>query len=243
MFDPPCVIGPGHVGRVGLRKPFRSPLQQGNPYQNYLARQFLGMHQALEYGELDNIFWLPGTENPAGCPAEVKSSMAPCFRMLQSGSLRPRALRPLGGGAPKRKGAPLRGGNSFISPLLLFRPIAIPVSCAFTHFRKKLPRGGQSSRFFFFPLAIMSSMASFDVPGVAQQVVAIFDTDTQKYVQTADVLGMVSQRPQLHPRESPFVDLNDPNVHLQFLSVAPEFALSLHACRRPRATALKCDAK
>ena len=86
-------------------------------------------------------------------------------------------------------------------------------------------------------------MASFDVPELAQQVVAILDTHTQENVQTADVLGMVSRRPQLHPRESPFVDLDDYKVYLQLLSVAPEFALSPHACRRPRATALKCNAK
>ena len=151
MFDPPCVIGPGHVGRVGLRKPFRSPLQQGNPYQNYLARQFLGMHQALEYGELDNIFWLPGTENPAGCPAEVKSSMAPCFRMLQSGSLRPRALRPLEGALLKERGRPFEGVIHLFPRYSCFARLLFPYHARLRISERSFLVVGNPRGFSFFP--------------------------------------------------------------------------------------------
>ena len=34
--------------------------------EKYLARHFLGIQQSLEEGELENAYWIPGTENPAG---------------------------------------------------------------------------------------------------------------------------------------------------------------------------------
>ena len=72
------------------------------------------MHQAPEYGELDNIFWPPGTENPTGFPSDAKGDMAPFFRMLQSGSLRPGAHLPPGGAPVKEWGPPFEG----VTPLL-----------------------------------------------------------------------------------------------------------------------------
>ena len=68
-----------------------------------LARHFLGIRQALGRKDLDNVFRLPGTGNPAGGPADVKSDMVPLFRMLQLGTFRPGAPRPFAWSAIERK--------------------------------------------------------------------------------------------------------------------------------------------
>ena len=57
-------------------------------------RHFLGIQQALDYGELDNVFHLPWPGNTVGGPTEVKSDKAPLLRMLQSSPFRPGTLCP-----------------------------------------------------------------------------------------------------------------------------------------------------
>ena len=59
----------------------------------YLVRRFLGVQQLLDNQELDNIYWLPGTENPADGMSKMEGNMSP---MLTHSSLEVRAfLRPL----------------------------------------------------------------------------------------------------------------------------------------------------
>ena len=58
------------------------------------ARHFLGIQQTSDDGGLDNVFWLPAPRVPAGGHTEVKSGMAPLFRMPQPGSFGPSKLRP-----------------------------------------------------------------------------------------------------------------------------------------------------
>ena len=65
--------------------------------EQYSARHFLSIQQALGEGESDNVYWAPGTENPAGGLTKVRSDMVPLLRLLQSGHFYPASLRPLRG--------------------------------------------------------------------------------------------------------------------------------------------------
>ena len=66
--------------------------------EKYLVRHFLSIQQALEEGELENAYWLPGTENPADGLTKVRSDMV-LLRLLESGGFRQGRLRPLKGAA------------------------------------------------------------------------------------------------------------------------------------------------
>ena len=45
--------------------------------EKFLVRRFSGSKQALEEGDLDNAFWLPGAENPADGLTKVRSDLVP----------------------------------------------------------------------------------------------------------------------------------------------------------------------
>ena len=62
-----------------------------------LVRHFLGTRRPLVKGDLDNVHWLPGLENPAGATTEVRSDVIPLLRLLESGASHPGILRPLRG--------------------------------------------------------------------------------------------------------------------------------------------------
>ena len=65
--------------------------------EKYLARHFLSIQQFLEDGELGNVYWLPGTENPADGLTKLRSEMGPIMALLETGTFRPGILRPLKG--------------------------------------------------------------------------------------------------------------------------------------------------
>ena len=65
--------------------------------EKYLARHFLSIQQSLDNKELDNIYWLPGTENPADGMTKMKSEMSPMLNLLEFGEFFPGVLRPLKG--------------------------------------------------------------------------------------------------------------------------------------------------
>ena len=65
--------------------------------EKYLARHCLSIQQSLDNNELDNIYWLPGTENPADGMTKVKSEMSPMLHLLEFGEFYPGFLRPLKG--------------------------------------------------------------------------------------------------------------------------------------------------
>ena len=50
--------------------------------EKYLVRHFLSIQQFLEDEELDNVYWLPATENPADGCGEGKSEMLPTLALL-----------------------------------------------------------------------------------------------------------------------------------------------------------------
>ena len=57
--------------------------------EKYLERHFLSIQQALGAGDLENAYWLPGTENPADGLTKVRSDVVPLLRLLESGSFCP----------------------------------------------------------------------------------------------------------------------------------------------------------
>ena len=69
--------------------------------EKYRGRRFLSIQQALEEGELDNVYWAPGAENPADGLTKVRGDMAPLLRRLESGHLNDGSLRALKGAAWK----------------------------------------------------------------------------------------------------------------------------------------------
>ena len=65
--------------------------------EKYLVRHFLRIQQFLEDGELENVYWIPGTENPAGGLTKLKSEMGLILALLATGRFQPGLLRPLMG--------------------------------------------------------------------------------------------------------------------------------------------------
>ena len=66
-----------------------------------LLPSLLSSQQFLEDGELENVYWLPGTENPADGLTKLRSEMGPIMALLETGNFRPGTLRPLKGSAPR----------------------------------------------------------------------------------------------------------------------------------------------
>ena len=60
-------------------------------------RHFLGNQQSLEEGELENVYWIPGTENRADGLTKLRSEMGPILALLETGSFQPGVLRPIKG--------------------------------------------------------------------------------------------------------------------------------------------------
>ena len=65
--------------------------------EKYLARHFLSIQQFIEEGDLDDVYWIPGTENPADGLTRIRSEMGPISALLETGRFQPGLLRPLKG--------------------------------------------------------------------------------------------------------------------------------------------------
>ena len=63
----------------------------------YLVRHYLSIQQFLEDGELENVYWIPGTENPADGLTKLRSEMGHIMALLDTGRFQPGLLRPLEG--------------------------------------------------------------------------------------------------------------------------------------------------
>ena len=61
----------------------------------YLVRHFLSIQQFIEEGDLDNVYWIPGTENPADGLTKIRREMGPILAPLETGRFQPGLLRPL----------------------------------------------------------------------------------------------------------------------------------------------------
>ena len=97
FYAPFVDIPPGMVGLEDCESPFYHLRNKKMITEKYLVRHFLSIQQALEDGELENVYWLPGTENPADGMTKVKSEMVPMLQLLETGQFHPGTLRPLHG--------------------------------------------------------------------------------------------------------------------------------------------------
>ena len=52
---------------------------------------------ALGCGDLGEVAWIPGTENPAGGLTKISSELGPLLDLLKTGMYRPRGLEHLRG--------------------------------------------------------------------------------------------------------------------------------------------------
>ena len=62
-----------------------------------LVRHFLGIKESLKYGDLENVHWLPGPENPEGGMTKDESDMIPTLRLLELGTPYPGPRRLVNG--------------------------------------------------------------------------------------------------------------------------------------------------
>ena len=69
--------------------------------EKYLARHSLSIHQFFEEGELGDVYWIPGPENPTDGLTKIKSEMGPILALLEPDRCQPGLLRPLKGLAPR----------------------------------------------------------------------------------------------------------------------------------------------
>ena len=53
--------------------------------EKYLVRHILSIQQFIEEGDLDNVYWIPGTENPADGLTKIRSEMGPILALLETG--------------------------------------------------------------------------------------------------------------------------------------------------------------
>ena len=79
FYAPAPHISPGLVGMEDCESLFTHLKNRKMVAEKYLVRHFLSAQQFTEEGELDNAYWLPGTENPADGLSEIKSG-AVCSR-------------------------------------------------------------------------------------------------------------------------------------------------------------------
>ena len=97
-FRAPCSrISPGLVGVEDCESLFTHFENRKMITEKYLARHFLSIQQFVEEGELNNAYWLPGTENPADGLTKIKSEMGPIPSFLETGRFQPGLLLPLKG--------------------------------------------------------------------------------------------------------------------------------------------------
>ena len=90
----PSAVDPGDCGSIVSRLN-----EKGAISEKYAARDFSGIRLLLGSDELDNVFWLLGSENPA----DGRSDMVLPLRLLESGTCRPGVFGPLLG-LPTREG-------------------------------------------------------------------------------------------------------------------------------------------
>ena len=82
------------IDHMALLREFSEPFSRTSPA---LVRHFLSIQQFLEDGELENVYWIPGTENPADGLTKLRSEMGPIMALLETGRFQPGLLRSLKG--------------------------------------------------------------------------------------------------------------------------------------------------
>ena len=64
FYEPYAGMNPGAAGLGGCESLFTHLKTKKMIAETYLVRRFLRIQQALEGGDLENAYWLPGTETP-----------------------------------------------------------------------------------------------------------------------------------------------------------------------------------
>ena len=101
FYGPFPRISPGLVGMEDCESLFAHLKNKQMITGKYLVRHFLSIQQFLEDGELENVYWIPGTENPADGLTKLRSEMGPITAPLETGRFQPGILRPLKGVASR----------------------------------------------------------------------------------------------------------------------------------------------
>ena len=83
LIDCESLLSHLRTGRLGTEK--------------FLTRHFRSILDAVESGDLGNVAWIPGTENPADGLAKISSELGSLLDLLQTGRYRPRTLDQLRG--------------------------------------------------------------------------------------------------------------------------------------------------
>lgn len=78
-------LDPGPVGSEDCESLFNCPKTKNLISEKYLVSHLHIIQQALEQGELGDVYWLPGTGNPANGLAKERSDVVPHLRTLASG--------------------------------------------------------------------------------------------------------------------------------------------------------------
>ena len=86
FFAPFSRTSPGLVGMEDCQSLFAHLENRKMVTVKYLVRRFLRNQQFIEEGGLDNVYWLPGTENPADGLAKIKSEMGPILALQDAPS-------------------------------------------------------------------------------------------------------------------------------------------------------------
>ena len=86
---------PGLIGLEDCESLFTHRKKSKSTTEKFLVRHFMSIQQALEEEELNNVFWIPGKENPADGLTKMHSEILPLFCLLASGAYTPGILRPL----------------------------------------------------------------------------------------------------------------------------------------------------
>ena len=65
--------------------------------EKFLTRHFRSITDALGSGDLGNVAWIQGAENPADGLTKISSELGPLSDLLKTGKYRPRTLEQLRG--------------------------------------------------------------------------------------------------------------------------------------------------
>ena len=97
-----CYAPLGHAkirayGIIGCESLLSRPRTGRLGTEKFLTRHFRSIMGALDSGDLGNVAWIPGTENPADGLTKISSELGPLLDLLKTGKYRPRTLEQLRG--------------------------------------------------------------------------------------------------------------------------------------------------
>ena len=117
FYAPFSRMSPGLVGMEDCKSLFTHLKNRKMIAEKYLVRHFLRIQQFIEAGDLDNAYWIPGTENPADGLTKIRSEMGPILALLETGRFQPGLLRPLKGLASRERQGPIPLAYSLLNSI------------------------------------------------------------------------------------------------------------------------------